>query len=82
MPDTIELPSIPKRVLDAYTSRYPHLRTLANNLDVPSLALEAARVFAQSACQLSAPSLSIRDIWDLAGVAEGKPWPSDRHDHG
>jgi hypothetical protein len=68
---------IPQSVLDAYVRRYPHLRHLARNA---AAGMPAAKVaFAQNACRLSAPTdVSPRDIYHLAGVAEGIEWPETK----
>jgi hypothetical protein len=68
---------IPQAVIDAYVARFPGLRHLAARIGQPppGTARLAARTFAQNACRLAAaPGVSVRQIYALAGVAEGLDW--------
>jgi hypothetical protein len=70
--------TIPNHVLDAYVARFPALRTLATQIrgaDVLGPKRQIALAFARNACRLEAPpDVTIKEIWSLAGVADGKAW--------
>ena len=64
---------IPERILEAYVGRFPHLATLATNIRNGHWLAELR--FAQNACRLEAPAgVSVREVWALAGVANGDGW--------
>lgn len=70
--------TIPDHVIDAYVARFPVLRILGQQIrgeDVLGPKRQAALAFARNACRLEAPGgVTIREIYALAGVAEGLAW--------
>ncbi len=63
-------PQIPEHGLAAHVARYPHLKTLADNARLGKL--QASGRSRENATRRAAPQgVSPREVWELAGVANG-----------
>ena len=76
IPYKLYMRTIPDHVVAAYVARYPHLRHVA--AWVPNRVPIQERAFADNCCNLAAPpGVTALEIWRLAGVATGAPWPAE-----